>query len=315
MSATVPTLAAAEEPVIDPALMDGDEAVVDQAITLSVERESNNSSNGQGPSTLQAAIITSGSVSQENTPVLDSPAAEALADVAGPSLVAEYSDNAVAGPSTLVHAASANALPPSSVSVQASSSTQPDAETILIAPSPPHGPWLSREEAEEAIRTYALANNFDVTITHSDVYRHVITMACVKGGKYRCTRGPTHDEVRQRGKRTGKTGCNWRVTIRDENYKPHRYNEEKEKWDYVPMSDLVNIHNHPPILPKDNPKVRHKTITPQVKELIYKEVNKGTPTRKVLEKIQKEFPDCLANMVDVKNLIGRRKKELPTMGL
>lgn len=314
MPATVPTLAAAEEPIIDPALMDENEAVVDQAVTLSVEKESDNGSNGQGPSTLQAAITASDPVPQESTSV-DSPAVEALADIASPSPTGESSNNAVAGPSTLVHAASTNAEPPFSVLVQASSSASPDSGTTLVAPSPPHGPWLSREEAEEAIRAYALANNFDVTITHSDVYRHVITMACVKGGKYRCTRGPAHDEVRQRGKRTGKTGCNWRVTIRDENYKPHRYHDKKEKWDYVPMSDLVNIHNHPPILPKDNPKVRHKTITPQVKELIYKEVNKGTPTRKVLEKIQKEFPDCLANMIDVKNLIGRRKKELPTMGL
>nr|ODN91526.1 hypothetical protein L204_05511 [Cryptococcus depauperatus CBS 7855] len=232
----------------------------------------------------------------------------------------ENFQNAVAGPSTYTPDPTLVSI--DSVSFPAVTSVLTiDMTGNLVSPVPPRGPFISRKVAEESVRAFALANNFDIIVTHSDVHRHVVTLSCVRGGRYRCTRGPGHEQLRQRGKRTGKTGCQWRVTLRDEDYKPpedHQgpfYVQEdmKESWIFTPVTDLINTHNHPPILPKDNPKARHRTITPKVKELIYREMIKGIPTRQIWEKLQKEYPNCLASLVDVKNIIGRKKKELSSI--
>ncbi|WVQ74213.1 hypothetical protein IAR50_003807 [Cryptococcus sp. DSM 104548] len=280
-------------------------------------------------STLQAAIVASITASH-NDPQHNEPQGQMTYDAQHPVHPAfdPYAPtNAQAGPSSLP----ASAMPPAATSLNASAAPSPTPQLSLAPPgsistndeghlvhdSPPTGPWVTRDEAHNAVREYALTHHFDVNVTHSDVYRRVITLGCVKGGTYRCTRGPGHEAVRQRGKRSGKTGCLWRVTLRDDGFKgngvPPEGEEVGEKWKIDPEVDLVNQHNHPPILPSDNPKARHRTITLEIREFVYMEVDQGTPTRQIWGKVQKAFPDCLANLVDIKNIVARRKKELPSV--
>ncbi|ODN99038.1 hypothetical protein I350_07190 [Cryptococcus amylolentus CBS 6273] len=315
MSSSEGFASSSDQLVIDPALTNPSE---DSAVFAAL---ANGVAEDDGHSTLQAAIVASLTAHQHNDPQGQVTFGDEHSD--HPTFDPYASANAQAGPSSLpasastptdAPASSSNAPPPPPAT---SAGISTNAEGHLVHDPPPAGPWPTRDEAHGAVREYALTHNFDVNVTHSDVYRRVLTLGCVKGGTYRCTRGPAHEQVRQRGKRTGKTGCMWRVTLRDEVFKangsPQEGQEVEGRWNFSSLTDLVNEHNHPPITPSENPKARHRTITLEIKEFVYMEVDQGTPTRQIWGKVQKAFPDCLANLVDIKNIVGRRKKDLPTV--
>ena len=141
---------------------------------------------------------------------------------------------------------------------------------------------------------------FAVATTSSDSRRAYFT--CIYGGSYRDRRPLREQLVRQRPAHTYKKNCPFALKATSES-------ESSCDWTF---ETLHNEHNHPHSASLNIAKLRQESITPEIRQFLYNEIDNRVKPSQLLLNLSKAFPNVKLLAGDINRLTYRRRASVRT---